>query len=133
GGVQRPAAILLELVQGERGVIPARAEFVKRVAESAHEHDIPLIVDEVQSGCGRTGTWFAFEQYGIEPDVIVTSKGLSGLGLPVAVILYHKRLDTWARGSHIGTFRGNNLAFAATNAYLDVLARDDVLANVRTQ
>jgi diaminobutyrate-2-oxoglutarate transaminase len=133
GGVQRPAAIILELVQGEGGAIPARPEFVRRVAGAAKSLDIPLIVDEVQTGCGRTGTWFAFEQYGIEPDVVVASKGLSGMGLPVSVILYRKHLDTWAPGSHIGTFRGNNLAFASGVAYLDVLEREGVLAHVRTE
>jgi diaminobutyrate-2-oxoglutarate transaminase len=125
--------VILELVQGEGGSIPARVAFVRRIAAMARELDIPLIVDEVQTGCGRTGTWFAFEQYGIRPDVIVASKGLSGLGLPVSVIMYHKRLDTWAPGSHIGTFRGNNLAFASANAYLDVVERDDLLAHVRAQ
>jgi diaminobutyrate-2-oxoglutarate transaminase len=133
GGVQRPAAVILELVQGEGGSIPAPVEFVRRVAGMARDLDIPLIVDEVQTGCGRTGTWFAFEQYGITPDVIVASKGLSGLGLPVSVIMYRKHLDTWAPGSHIGTFRGNNLAFASANAYLDVVERDDLLAHVRSQ
>ena len=133
GGVQRPAAVIMELVQGEGGAIPAPVPFVRRIAAMCRELDIPLIVDEVQTGCGRTGTWFAFERYGIEPDVVIASKGLSGLGLPVSVIMYRKRLDTWAPGSHIGTFRGNNLAFASANAYLDVVERDDVLANVRAQ
>ncbi|HEU5469672.1 MAG TPA: diaminobutyrate--2-oxoglutarate transaminase family protein [Actinophytocola sp.] len=131
GGVSKPAAIIMELVQGEGGSIPAPAKFVHRIADIAAEHDIPLIIDEVQTGCGRTGTWFAFEPYGIEPDVIVASKGLSGLGLPVSIILYRDHLDTWAPGSHIGTFRGNNLAFASGNAYLTVLHRDNLLANVR--
>jgi len=131
GGVQLPAALILELVQGEGGSIPAPEPFVRRVAELARRLDIPLIVDEVQTGCGRTGTWFAFEQYGIEPDVVVASKGLSGMGLPVSVIMYHERLDVWQPGSHIGTFRGNNLAFASANAYLDVVARDGLLAQVR--
>jgi diaminobutyrate-2-oxoglutarate transaminase len=133
GGVPKPAAIIMEVVQGEGGVIPAPAEFVQRIAAMAKERDIPLIVDEVQTGCGRTGTWFAFEQYGIEPDVIVASKGLSGLGLPVSIIMYNKRLDTWGPGSHIGTFRGNNLAFASGNAYLNVLERDNLLDNVQAQ
>jgi diaminobutyrate-2-oxoglutarate transaminase len=133
GGVPRPAAIIMELVQGEGGSIPAPADFVRRVAAAARELDIPLIVDEVQTGCGRTGTWYAFEQYGIEPDVIIASKGLSGLGLPVSVILYRRRLDRWGPGSHIGTFRGNNLAFASGNAYLEVLRREDLLGNVRAQ
>ena len=133
GGVPKPAAIIMELVQGEGGSIPAPADFVRRVADVARELDIPLIVDEVQTGCGRTGTWFAFEQYGIEPDVIIASKGLSGLGLPVSVILYRSRLDRWGPGSHIGTFRGNNLAFASGNAYLDVLRRENLLENVQVQ
>ena len=133
GGVPLPAAIILELVQGEGGAIPAPVEFVQRIARTARELDVPLIVDEVQTGCGRTGTWFAFEQYGIEPDVVVASKGLSGMGLPVSVILYHSRLDTWEPGSHIGTFRGNNIAFASGVAFLDVLERDGVLHNVRSQ
>ncbi|BFU46620.1 aspartate aminotransferase family protein [Krasilnikovia sp. MM14-A1004] len=131
GGIQKPAAIIMELVQGEGGSIPAPVPFVRRIAEVARALDIPLIVDEVQTGCGRTGTWFSFEQYGIEPDVIVASKGLSGMGLPVSVIMYHERLDVWSPGSHIGTFRGNNLAFASANAYLDVVARDNLMAYVR--
>lgn len=85
----------------------------------------------VQNGCGRTGTWFAFEQYGIEPDVIVASKALSGMGLPVAMIMYDKALDQWQPGAHAGTFRGNQLAFAAGAAAVRIIRRDDVLGNVR--
>ncbi|WP_410592722.1 diaminobutyrate--2-oxoglutarate transaminase family protein [Amycolatopsis sp. lyj-23] len=131
GGVPRPAAVVLELVQGEGGVIPARPEFVHRVRQLTRELDVPLVVDEVQTGCGRTGTWFAFEQYGIEPDVIVASKALSGVGLPVAVIFYDQRLDVWAPGAHTGTFRGNQAAFAAGAETVRIMRRDDVLANVR--
>ena len=96
GGVPLPAAVILEPVQGEGGVVPARREFVQRARALTRELGIPLIVDEVQSGCGRTGTWFAFEQYDIEPDVIVASKALSGIGTPVAIIIYDERLDVWA-------------------------------------
>jgi diaminobutyrate-2-oxoglutarate transaminase len=131
GGIPLPAAIMLELVQGEGGVIPARLEFVQRIAALARELDIPLIVDEVQTGCGRTGTWFAFEQYGIEPDVIVASKALSGIGAPVAIIIYHERLDRWTPGAHTGTFRGNQIAFAAGAEAVRIVRRDDVLGNVR--
>ncbi|MEB8340250.1 diaminobutyrate--2-oxoglutarate transaminase family protein [Streptomyces endophyticus] len=133
GGIPLPAAVVLELVQGEGGVIPADPEFVRRLRAVTRQLDIPLIVDEVQSGCGRTGTWFAFEQYGIEPDVVVASKALSGVGLPVAVILYDQRLDVWRPGAHSGTFRGNQAAFAAGVATLKVFRRDDVLANVRAR
>ncbi|MBE1495092.1 diaminobutyrate-2-oxoglutarate transaminase [Amycolatopsis lexingtonensis] len=131
GGVPRPAAVVLELVQGEGGVIPARREFVHRVRALTRELDIPLVVDEVQTGCGRTGTWFAFERYDIEPDVVVASKALSGMGLPVAVILYDRRLDRWAPGAHTGTFRGNQAAFAAGTETVRIMLRDDVLGNVR--
>ncbi|MEV4432385.1 diaminobutyrate--2-oxoglutarate transaminase family protein [Streptomyces sp. NPDC049555] len=131
GGIPLPAAVILELVQGEGGVIPADPVFVRRLRELTRALDIPLVVDEVQTGCGRTGTWFAFEQYGIEPDVVVASKALSGLGLPAAVILYDERLDTWAPGAHTGTFRGNQAAFAAGVATIKAVRRDGVLANVR--
>ncbi|WP_414166877.1 aspartate aminotransferase family protein [Streptoverticillium reticulum] len=133
GGVAAPAAVVMELVQGEGGVIPARPEFVTRVREITRELGIPLVVDEVQTGCGRTGTWFAFEQYGIEPDVIVASKALSGIGTPVAMILYDERLDTWAPGAHTGTFRGNQLAFAAGAEAVRIIHDEDVLANVRAR
>jgi diaminobutyrate-2-oxoglutarate transaminase len=131
GGVPLPAAVIMELVQGEGGVIPGTVEFVRRVREVTRELGIPLIVDEVQTGCGRTGTWFAFEQYGIEPDVIVASKALSGIGAPVAIIIYDEKLDVWAPGAHTGTFRGNQLAFAAGTEAVRIIRRDDVLGNVR--
>jgi diaminobutyrate-2-oxoglutarate transaminase len=131
GGVALPAAVILEMVQGEGGVVPARKDFVQRVRVLTRQLDVPLIVDEVQTGCGRTGTWFAFEQHDIEPDVIVASKALSGIGAPVAVIFYDERLDVWAPGAHIGTFRGNQLAFAAGVEAVRLLRRDDVLGNVR--
>ncbi|GII64063.1 diaminobutyrate--2-oxoglutarate aminotransferase [Sphaerisporangium krabiense] len=131
GGVGRPAAVIMEMVQGEGGAVPARPEFVRRVRALTRELDIPLIVDEVQTGGGRTGTWFAFERYDIEPDVIVASKALSGIGVPVAVILYDRRLDVWEPGAHIGTFRGNQLAFAAGAEAVRIIRRDDVLGNVR--
>ncbi|MGY1603684.1 aspartate aminotransferase family protein [Geodermatophilus sp. SYSU D00815] len=133
GGVPLPGAVLLELVQGEGGVIPATVEFAQRVRALTRELGIPLVVDEVQTGCGRTGTWFAFEQYGIEPDVIVASKALSGIGQPVAIIIYDEKLDTWAPGAHTGTFRGNQLAFAAGAEAVRVVRRERILDNVRAR
>jgi len=131
GGIPLPAAVVLELVQGEGGVVAAHPDFVRRLRALTRKLDIPLVVDEVQTGCGRTGTWFAFEQYGIEPDVIVASKALSGIGAPVAIIIYDQRLDVWAPGAHTGTFRGNQLAFAAGAETIRIFHRDDVLGNVR--
>ena len=131
GGMPLPAAVVLEMVQGEGGVVSARPDFVRRLRTLTRTLDIPLVVDEVQTGCGRTGTWFAFEQYDIEPDVIIASKALSGIGAPVAIILYDERLDAWAPGAHTGTFRGNQLAFAAGVETIRIFRRDDVLGNVR--
>ncbi len=130
GGIVKPAAVVLELVQGEGGVIPAQREFVTRLRAVTRELGIPLVVDEVQTGCGRTGTWFAFEQYDIEPDVIVASKALSGMGLPAAVIIYDQELDLWGPGAHSGTFRGNQLAFATGVEAIRIIERDGVLKNV---
>ncbi|MDT7749624.1 MAG: hypothetical protein QOD96_3286, partial [Pseudonocardiales bacterium] len=108
-------------------------EFVQRVRRLTRELGVVLIVDEVQTGCGRTGSWFAFEQYDIEPDVVVASKALSGMGLPVAIILYGRELDVWKPGAHSGTFRGNQLAFAAGVKAVEMFRRDDILGNVRAR
>ena len=97
------------------------------------ELDVPLIVDEIQTGCGRTGTWFAFEQAGIIPDVVLASKALGGIGMPIAVVFYNKRLDVWKPGAHTATFRGNQLAFAAGVTAARIIQRDRVLENVREQ
>jgi diaminobutyrate-2-oxoglutarate transaminase len=131
GGIPRPAAVILEVVQAEGGVIDASPEFVRGVRRVTAELDIPLIVDEVQSGCGRTGTWYAFEHYDIVPDVVVASKGLGGIGMPIAVVLYHEKLDLWSAGAHTGTFRGNQLAFAAAVASAKIIQRDGILRQVQ--
>lgn len=130
GGSLKPAAVILEMLQGEGGVIPAQREFAQTLRRITREHGIVLIVDEIQTGCGRTGNWFAFEQYGIEPDVILLSKGIGGMGLPVSVMAFDRKLDTWPPGKHIGTFRGNQLAFAAGVAVLKEMREQNVLHNV---
>ncbi|WP_437926823.1 diaminobutyrate--2-oxoglutarate transaminase [Sorangium sp. So ce291] len=119
-GVPRPAAIIVEPVQGEGGVIPAPVAWLKGLRGLATRHEVPLILDEVQTGFGRTGRMFAFEHAGIEPDVLVLSKALGG-GLPLSLVVYHERFDTWRPGAHAGTFRGNQLAMAAGSATLAVL------------
>jgi diaminobutyrate-2-oxoglutarate transaminase len=131
GGVPLPAAVIVEMVQGEGGVIPASSDFVQGLRRVTRALEIPLIVDEVQTGGGRTGTWFAFEQHGIEPDVIVASKAIGGMGMPIAIVLHDERLDAFAPGAHTGTFRGNQLAFAAGVASARIMRRDGVLEHVR--
>ena len=111
-GVPAPAAVLLEVVQGEGGVVPAPTRWLQGVRRLTRAAGVPLVIDEIQTGVGRTGSFFAFEQAGIEPDVLVLSKAIGG-GLPMAVVIYRDELDRWAPGAHAGTFRGNQLAMAA--------------------
>lgn len=110
-GVDAPAAILLETVQGEGGLNVASTPWLRRVASIAAEHGALLIVDDCQAGCGRTGTFFSFEGTGVVPDLVVLAKSLSGLGLPLSVLLIRPHLDRWLPGEHNGTFRGNAHAF----------------------
>lgn len=131
GGVPLPAGVILEVIQGEGGVIPASTSFLRGVRNATRELGVPLIVDEIQCGCGRSGSWFAFEEHGITPDVILVSKALGGAGMPVAVIMYDESLDAWSAGAHTGTFRGNQAGFAAGLAALRVIQRDGILENVR--
>ncbi|WUH23972.1 diaminobutyrate--2-oxoglutarate transaminase family protein [Streptomyces sp. NBC_00448] len=123
GGVQQPAAMLLEPVQGEGGVIPAPDSWLRRMREITAARGIPLIADEVQTGVGRTGTFWAVERSGIVPDVMVLSKAIGG-SLPLAVIVYREELDAWHPGAHAGTFRGNQLAMAAGTATIRYVARN---------
>ncbi|HWT40401.1 MAG TPA: diaminobutyrate--2-oxoglutarate transaminase [Dongiaceae bacterium] len=112
-GVDQPAAIIVELVQGEGGVNVASAEWAKRLRDLTAERGIILIVDDIQAGCGRTGEFFSFEFTEIQPDIVVLSKSISGIGLPMSLVLLKPELDIWKPGQHNGTFRGNNLAFVA--------------------
>ncbi|WML43050.1 aspartate aminotransferase family protein [Neobacillus sp. PS3-40] len=122
-----PAAVLLEMVQGEGGVIPADPEWVQKLAQICKEKDILLMVDEIQTGIGRTGTLFAYEQYGIEPDVISIAKGL-GSGFPIgAIIAKEKAAQGFEPGSHGSTFGGNPLATAAGVATVSHLTTSNIL------
>ncbi|MFG6148088.1 aspartate aminotransferase family protein [Halobacillus sp. B23F22_1] len=114
-GILPPAAMIFEVVQGEGGSIPADIEWVKEMRRITKERGIPLIIDEIQTGIGRTGKFFAFEHADIVPDVIVLSKAIGG-SLPLSVVVYDESLDQWEPGAHIGTFRGNQMAMAAGTA-----------------
>ncbi len=116
-GVDIPAAMILETVQGEGGVNAAKFEWLKRIEAVCKRWGILLIIDDVQAGVGRTGTFFSFENAGITPDIVCLSKSISGYGLPLALTLIKPELDIWSPGEHNGTFRGNNVAFiTATEA-----------------
>lgn len=118
-GIDRPAAFVVETVQGEGGLAAASPEWLRRLAAAARDRDILLIVDDIQAGCGRTGTFFSFEEAGIVPDIVCLSKSISGYGLPMALTLVRDELDQLGPGEHSGTFRGNNLAFVTAAACLE--------------
>jgi diaminobutyrate-2-oxoglutarate transaminase len=117
-GFAKPAAFIVETVQGEGGLNVASGEWLRALQALANDIGALLIVDDIQAGCGRTGTFFSFEQFGIQPDVICLSKSISGNGLPMAIVLIKPEHDVWAPGEHNGTFRGNNLAFVAARTAL---------------
>jgi diaminobutyrate-2-oxoglutarate transaminase len=124
-GLDRPAAVIVETVQGEGGINVASFDWLRSLEEICRKHDILLILDDIQMGCGRTGTFFSFEEAGISPDIITLSKSLSGYGLPFSLVLLKPELDRWKPGEHNGTFRGNNLAFVTATATLEYYWRDD--------
>ncbi|GAA1856292.1 diaminobutyrate--2-oxoglutarate transaminase [Myceligenerans crystallogenes] len=124
-GVDLPAAIIVETVQGEGGLNVARPEWLRALADLCKAHEILLIVDDVQAGVGRTGTYFSFEEAGIVPDIVCLSKALSGYGLPLALTLIRPELDQWEPGEHNGTFRGHNPAFVTGAAALKKFWADD--------
>jgi diaminobutyrate-2-oxoglutarate transaminase len=124
-GVSDPAATILEVVQGEGGANPAPDEWLREVRRITRENDVPLIVDEIQTGLGRTGETWAFERAGIVPDVITCSKAVGG-GLPLAVVVYDEELDVWEPGAHAGTFRGHQLAMAAGRVTIRRVLENDL-------
>lgn len=128
-GMDAPAAVIVETVQGEGGLNVASQRWLKALEATCRRHDILLIIDDIQAGCGRTGTFFSFETYGISPDMVTLSKSLSGFGLPFAVVLLKPHLDQWAPGEHNGTFRGNNHAFVTAKAAIEAYWSDDAFEN----
>ena len=116
-GVVDPAAVIVEPVQGEGGSIAPPEEFIREVSKITEEYSIPIIMDEIQAGLGRTGKMWSCEHSGSTPDIMTISKGIGG-GLPLSAIAYKSKLDTWKPGAHIGTFRGHVTAMAAGAAAL---------------
>lgn len=130
-GLDLPAAIILETVQGEGGINAARMEWLQKVEEICRRFDILLIIDDVQAGCGRTGTFFSFEPAGINPDIVCLSKSIGGAGLPMAITLIKPEYDKWEPGEHNGTFRGNNLAFLTATEALNFWKTDEFTAHIK--
>jgi len=118
-GIDQPAAAIVETVQGEGGINACSMEWLQSLHAVCKKHDMLLIIDDIQAGNGRTGTFFSFEPSGIEPDIVTVSKSISGYGLPFALVLIRPQYDQWKPGEHNGTFRGNNMAFVTAKAAID--------------
>ncbi|ASU80758.1 diaminobutyrate--2-oxoglutarate transaminase [Actinopolyspora erythraea] len=126
-GLNAPAAVIVETLQGEGGINDTRAEWLRGLSELCRRHGILLIVDDVQMGCGRTGPFFSFEHAGIEPDIVCLSKSIGGYGSPLALTLIKPEHDVWEPGEHNGTFRGNNPALVTATEALRQYWSDDEL------
>jgi diaminobutyrate-2-oxoglutarate transaminase len=127
-GLDKPAAVMLETVQGEGGVNVASFQWLREVEALCREHDILLIVDDIQAGNGRTGTFFSFKPAGVTPDIVTLSKSIGAYGLPMSLVLMKPELDCWEPGEHNGTFRGNNLAFVAATEAIRIYWTDNTLS-----
>jgi len=130
-GVVDPAAVIVEPIQGEGGSIPPPKEFIREVSRITEEYSIPLIMDEIQAGLGRTGKMWSCEHSGSTPDIMTISKGIGG-GLPLSAIVYKSKLDTWKPGAHIGTFRGHVTAMAAGAAALKFMKEHNLCEHTAT-
>ncbi|MGG1664413.1 aspartate aminotransferase family protein [Brevibacillus sp. NRS-1366] len=127
---EKTCAIMLELVQGEGGVHPAEEKWVKALRDLCDTHGLLLLVDEIQTGIGRTGTWFAFQQYGVKPDAISLAKGL-GSGFPIGAVVATKEVaEAFAPGTHGTTFGGNPLAATAGIATLETMEEEQILGRI---
>lgn len=130
-GVEKPAALIIETVQAEGGIHVLEKEWLQRVRNLCDRHDILLIVDDIQVGCARTGTFFSFERADIIPDIVILSKSIGGAGLPFALTLLKPELDIWTPGEHNGTFRGNQLAIVAAKAGLEYMLKHQIETEVQ--
>jgi len=127
--MEPPAAFLIETIQAEGGVNVADKKWIEAIADIAKELGALLIVDDIQVGCGRTGSYFSFDDLNIKPDIICLAKGIGGIGTPMAMNLVRPELDNqWSPGEHTGTFRGQNLSFIAGATALDYF-KDDAFMN----
>lgn len=127
-GIDEPAAFIVETVQGEGGLNAASREWMEGIARLAKKHGALLIIDDIQAGCGRTGTFFSFEDWDVEPDMVTLAKSFSGMGLPFAALMIKPEHDIWKPAEHNGTFRGNTHAFITARIALEKFWANDAFA-----
>jgi len=130
-GVEPPAAFIVETIQAEGGVNIASEQWLMGLQALARKYDSLLIVDDIQVGCGRSGSFFSFEGTGLEPDLVCLAKGIGGFGTPLAMLLIKPEHDKWAPSEHTGTFRGQGLSFVAGAEALNYFRDDTLLREVK--
>ncbi len=131
-GIEVPAAIIVETIQAEGGICVAPTDWLQGLREICTQFDIVLIIDDIQTGCGRTGPFFSFERANIVPDIVTLSKSISGFGLPMSLVLMKPELDVWNPAEHTGTFRGPQLAFVTATEALRVFDEEQFVARTTT-
>ncbi|MCC5878031.1 MAG: diaminobutyrate--2-oxoglutarate transaminase [Candidatus Sumerlaeia bacterium] len=130
-GLEPPAAVIVEPLQAEGGVHVASEEWLKEAQKLAHDNGALFIVDDIQAGCGRTGSYFSFDGMDIQPDIITLAKGIGGFGTPLAMNLVNPIHDKWSPGEHTGTFRGQGISFVAGREALSYFDDDSLMKQVR--
>ena len=125
GGIDAPAAIILETVQGEGGLNVAGKTWINQIAGLAKDHGALLIIDDIQAGCGRCGTFFSFDEMDVTPDIVTMAKSVSGFGLPMAMVLVRPEYDVFGPAEHNGTFRGNTHAFVTARVAIEKFWSDN--------
>ena len=131
GGLANPAGIFVEPIQGEGGVITPPEGFLRGLRDIATDNDVPLVFDEIQSGLGRTGEWWASDWAGVTPDAMTSAKALGGVGFPLSATMYHEDLDTWGSGDHAGTYRGHVVGMRAGTRAIEYIQDHDLLSHAR--
>ncbi|WP_435551544.1 aspartate aminotransferase family protein [Natrinema sp. CGMCC1.2065] len=131
GGLANPAGIIVEPIQGEGGIVTPPEGFLQGLRDIADDNDVTLVFDEIQSGLGRTGQWWASDWEGVTPDAMTSAKALGGVGFPLSATMYHEDLDTWGPGDHAGTYRGHVVGMRAGTRAIEYIQDHDLLAHAR--
>ncbi|WP_254524998.1 aspartate aminotransferase family protein [Natrinema caseinilyticum] len=131
GGLANPAGIVVEPILGEGGIVAPPEGFLQGLRDIADDNDVVLVFDEIQSGLGRTGQWWASDWEGVTPDVMTSAKALGGVGFPLSATMYHEDLDTWGAGDHAGTYRGHVVGMRAGTRAIEYIQDHDLLAHAR--